>query len=225
MKIKFSTVGDGNYAMNPQTEKRGDRRVLRMAQHGCTHFLIFTSPLNHQVDLKDEALQDGLQKMGDLLLNAENVLVPGQEAVQVSCVSYMTFRRDNEYIEIPDKAANYAICGCFQKKEEDELHLLLPREGMAYRTAIAVELHYSMKPHVIVTKKLFRSETQRTPFYEVRFEKKASYVDGSVVYTIGQKPYRFPITEAMLGKTILIRTDNEIPRFESLTPGIILRNE
>ena len=225
MKIQFITAGDSNFAMNPQTEKRGGRRVLKMAQRGCTHFLIFTSPLNIVVDLKDEELLKKLEEMGDTLLSAVDTPLPQQEMIQVSCVDYMNFRRDNEFIVFRDNAAYYAICGCFLSKNDDTLSLLLPRDGMGYRTEIAVEIRYTMKPHVIETRKLLRKEVTRTPFYEVHFEKKTNYIDGSVVYTIGQQPYRYPITEAMLGKTILIRTDNEIPRFESAMPGVTLRNE
>lgn len=225
MKIEFDQASDSNYAMNPQTEKRTGRRLMRMAQHGCTHFLIVSSPLNVQVDLNDPAFKSRLAQMSDGLLNTVDGPLPGREEITVTCVSYMTFRRENEYIELPDKAANYAVCGCHLSRDNEVFRILIPTAGMGYRTSVAVELRYSMKPYVKVTKKFLRTETERTPFYEVIFEKKSSFVDGSVIYTIGQKPYRFAITEQMLGKAFLIRTDGEIPKFESTTPGVILRNE
>lgn len=225
MKVEFDLASDSNYVMNPQTEKRTGRRLMRMAQHGCTHFLIVSSPLNVQVDFSDAVFQGQLTQMSDDLLGACDSSLPGQEDITVTCVSYMTFRRDNEYIELPDKAANYAVCGCHLSRDSEKLRILIPTAGMGYRTSVAVELRYTMKPYIKVIKKLFRTETERTPFYEVNFEKKNSFVDGSVIYTIGQKPYRFAITKQMLGKPFLIRTDGEIPKFESTNPGVILRNE
>lgn len=225
MKIQFDLANDNNYAMNPQTEKRTGRRLMRMAQHGCTHFLIISSPLNVQVDVQDDIFQSYLIQLSDDLLNANAISLPGQEDITVTCVSYMAFRRDNEYIELPDKAANYAVCGCLLSRDGEVLRVLMPTAGMGYRTSVAVELHYTMRPYIKVIKKFLRTETERTPFYEVNFEKKSSFVDGSVIYTLGQKPYKFVITGQMLGKPFLIRTDGDIPKFESTTPGVILRNE
>lgn len=224
MKIEFASAGENNYAMNPQTEKRAGRRLMRMAQHGCTHFLIISSPLDVKVDIADKSLQDDLSKVEDLL-NAVDKTLPNHEKITVTCVSYLTFRRDNEYIELPDKAANYAVCGCHFSQDSDVFRVLMPMTGMGYHTHVAIELHYKMRPYVKVTKKFLRTEKERTPFYEVQFEKKNSFVDGCVFYTIGQKPYKFPVTQQMLGNTFLIKTDGEIPKFESTTPGVILQIE
>lgn len=223
MRIEFSTAGDNNYAMTPQIEKRGTRRVLQMAQYGCTHFLLISAPLNMNPDLADEALKNGLLQLGDNLTEAKELSVPGLEMFQVTCVSYMAFRKENGLLEIPDKAANYAVCGGLYSKDEDVFYILLPRTGMSYHTSVAVEISYSMRPHVKEVKKLFRTEREQTPFYEVNFEKKSSYVDGSIVYTIGKRPYSYPLTEQMMGKTILIRTDGEIPKFKSTSSGVILK--
>lgn len=225
MNIQFSSAGDNNFAMNPQTEKRGDRRLLRMAQRGCTHFLVLASPLNMKLDIQDKALQSKLEALGDALRDARELPLPQQEEITVSCISYMAFRKDNEYIDLPDKAANYAICGCHYRKEDDLFNVLLPTTGMGYHTSVAVEMHYRMKPYEKEVKKLFRKQVERTPFYEVCFEKKNSFIDGSIVYTIGKKPYRFPITQQMLGRTFLIKTDGEIPKFEADNAGVILRQE
>lgn len=223
MRIEFSTAGDNNYAMNPQTEKRGTRRVLQMTQYGCTHFLLISAPLNVEPDFSDETLKNGLMQLGDSLTEAKDLSVPGMEKLQVTCVSYMAYRKENGLLEIPEKAANYAVCGGLYSKDEDVFYILLPRAGMSYRTSVAVEITYSMRPHVKEVKKLFRTEREQTPFYEVNFEKKSSYADGSIVYTIGKRPYSYPLTEQMMGKTILIRTDGEIPQFKSTTSGVILK--
>lgn len=225
MKIEFISAGDNSYVMNPQTENRGGHRMLRMAQRGCTHFLIFSSPLSVQVNLTDPDFQERLAQMADELLKTKETPLPGQQAISVTCVSHMTFRRDNEYIELPDRAANYAVCGGLLSRDSETMRILIPTAGMSYRTSVAVEIRCSFKPYVKSVKKFLRTETERTPFYEVRFEKKESFVDGSILYTIGQRQYKFAITEQMLGKPILIRTDGEIPKFESTTPGVILRIE
>lgn len=225
MKIQFDVANDSNYAMNPQTEKRAGRRLMRMAQHGCTHFLIISSALGVQVDFNDSVLQSALVQLSDDLLHADNISLPILDDITVTCVSYMIFRRDNEYIELPDKAANYAVCGCHLSRDGEVLRILMPTAGMGFRTSVAVDLHYTMKPYVKVIKKFLRTETVRTPFYEVNFEKMSTFVDGSIIYTIGQKPYRFAITKQMLGKPFLIRTDGDMPKFESITPGVVLRIE
>ncbi len=224
MIIEFDFASDNNYAMNPQTEKRAGHHLLRMAQQGCTHFLVVASPLDVHIDFSESDTQNRLKQLADRLLDAKELPLPGQDGTTVTCVSYMTFRKDNGYIELPDKAASYAVCGCHLSRDGGIMRILVPTSGMGYRTSVAVELRYSMKPYVKVTKKFLRTETERTPFYQVSFEKKDSFVEGSVVYTIGQKPYRFFITEQMLGKSFLIKTDGEIPRFESTTPGVILHN-
>ena len=223
MRIEFSTAGDNNYAMTPQTEKRGAKRILRMAQHGCTHFLLISAPLNQKPNLEDAGLKEGLLQLGDKMLQAKELSVPGMEVFQVTCISYMEYRKESGLLELPDKAANYAVCGGLYSKEEDVFYIWLPRTGMSYHASVAVEISYSMRPHVKQIKRMFRTETERTPFYEVNFEKKSSYVDGSIVYTIGKRPYSYPLTEQMMGKTILIKTDGEIPQFRSTASGVILR--
>lgn len=225
MNIEFSTAGNTNFAMNPQTEKRGDRRLLRMAQRGCSHFLLFSAPLNQKIDIFDPTVHQLLQDHADTLLTAQDAPLDDTEKFLVSCISYMDFRKANEYIDLPDKAANYALCGCHYRKETDTLIVLLPTPGMGHTTSVAVEMRYSLRPYEKEIKKLFKTVRERTPFYEAYLEKKSAYVDGSIYYTIGKMPYRFPVTERMLGKKFLIRTDGEIPQLESSTDGVILRQE
>lgn len=225
MEIEFAVASDSNYAMNPQTEKRAGSRVMRMSHRGCTHFLVVFSPLDVQIDFNDPVFRDKLAQMSEELTSASDTPLPEQENITVTCVSHMEFRKANEYIMLPEKAGNYAVCGCYIGRDNAKMRLFAPAAGMRYRVSVAVELHYTMKPYMKVVKKVFRQEKERTPFYEVCFEKKSSLAEGSVIYTVGRIPYRFVVTEQMLGRPILIRTNGEIPKFESTTPGIILCNE
>lgn len=222
MRIIFQTANGERYAGSPQTEKRGDRRAIRFSYIGCTHYLLFQSPLDMSVKLDSSDVQEALLTMGDGVLDAREEALPGMERVLVSCVTHTELYRNNGYITIKDEAANYAICGVFF--QADQFQILLPLPGMSYTTAVAVELSYTLKPYMIEQKKgLFRKVTEQTDFYQVTFERKNSYISGTVYYTIGRQNYRFPVVEQMMGRTVLIKTNKEIPEFKSTTPGVVLK--
>lgn len=225
MRIIFQNANGERYAGSPQTEKRGDQRSIRFAYAGCTHYLLFRAPLDVSIDLEKQEVRDALEMMGGDLLYAMETEVPGVEKLTVTCVAHTDLYRNNGFINIKDEAANYGICGVFMMG--DQFQILMPLRGMAYTTAVAVELSYTLKPYVIEKKGgLFRRATvEKTDFYQVNFEKKTGYVNGTVYYTIGRQRYRFPVVEEMMGKTVLIRTNQEIPEFFSTTPGVILKKK
>ena len=225
MRIIFQNANGERYAGSPQTEKRGDRRSIRFSYAGCTHYLLFRSPLDVTIDLENQKLQDALMMLGDELLYAREMELPGMEKMAVTCVAHTDLYRNNGFIDIKDEAANFAVCGVFMMA--DQFQILLPLRGMSYTTQVAVELSYTLKPYVIEKKGgLFRRATQeQTDFYQVTFEKKNSYISGTVFYTIGRSNYRFPVVEQMMGRTVLIRTNREIPEFVSTTPGVILKKK
>lgn len=225
MRIIFQNANGERYAGSPQTEKRGDRRSIRFAYAGCSHYLLFRSPLNLTIDLGKQELRQALELLGDDLLYARETELPGTEKITVTCVAHTDLYRNNGFIDIKDEASNFAICGVFMMA--DQFQILLPLQGMSYVTQVAVELSYTLKPYVIEKKGgLFRRATvEQTDFYQVTFEKKSSYISGTVYYTIGRQNYRFPVVEQMMGKTVLIRTNREIPEFVSTTPGVILKKK
>ena len=222
MDLEFVRSTDSRYAMNPQIEKRQGSHRMRMAQHGCTHFLIMSSPLNVEVDFEDPKFQESMASIGEPL-DAKDTLLPGFGNVTVTCISYPEYRRNNEYIELPDRVAAYAVYGCLESG--GVLKIFLPMKGMIYQTSVAVDLRYSINPFMREVRRGFRRVTEQTPFYEVLFEKKNSFANGSVVYTIGNEPYRFAITENMLGRSVYIKSEKEMPRFEAAASGINLQRK
>lgn len=221
MKIQFQNADGSHYAGMPQTERRGDKRFLRFAYAGCTGYLLLRAPLEQPIDLLEETTQHAIAALGDRLRFGLEEQLPGLEQTTVRYVAHEELYRSNDCVEIPDGAANYAVCGVWETAEA--LRILLPLEGMASTASVAVELHYSVKPHMIQVKKgIFRTVTEQSDFYQVTFERKNGYTSGMVYYTIGNSGLRYPVMEKMIGATTLIKTNKQIPEFRSVTPGVTL---
>lgn len=222
MKIQLVTADGFHYAGTPQTEKRGEKRVIRFAYAGCSGYLLLRAPLEKPIDLHAETTQHALAALGDRILMGMEEQLPHMEYITVRYIAHEELYRSGDCIEIRDEAANYAVCGVLQSA--GVCRILLPLERMLYTTAVAVELYYSMEPHMIQVKKgLFRKGMEQSDFYRVHFERKSSYVDGMVYYTIGRSGIRFPVTERMMGATVLIKTNQQIPEFHAATPGVVLK--
>lgn len=224
MKIQLLNANGSHYAGTPQSEKRGAKRIIRFAYAGCSGYLLLRSPLEKQIDLHSETTQHALAVLGDRILGGQEVQLPQMEYITVRYISHDEIFRSGDCVEIRDDPANYAVCGVLKK--EDICQILLPLENMLYTTAVAVELYYSVEPYMIqVRKGLFRKVMEQSDFYWVRFERKPSYVDGMVYYTIGRSGTRFPVTERMLGASVLIKTNKQIPEFHAATPGVVLKKK
>lgn len=224
MKIQFQNADGCHYAGMPQTERRGDRRLLRFAYAGCTGYLLLRAPLEKPIDLLSETTQHAIAVLGDRLRFGVEEQLPGQEHTTVRFVSHDELYRGNDCVEIPDGAANYAVCGVWET--EGVLRILLPLEGMSSTASVAVELHYSVRPHMVqVRRGFFRTVTEQSDFYQVTFERKPGYTSDMVCYTIGNSGLRYPVMEKMIGSTTLIKTNKQIPEFHSVTPGVILKKK
>ena len=136
MRIIFQPANGERYAGSPQTEMRGDRRVIRFSYIGCTHYLLFQCPLDMSVKLDSGDVQEALLTMGDRVLDAREEALPGMEKVHVSCVTHTELYRNNGYIAIKDEAANYAVCGVFF--QADQFQIMLPLPVFSYTTALSV---------------------------------------------------------------------------------------
>lgn len=224
MKIQFQNANGGQYAGMPQTERRGDRRVLRFAYAGCSGYLLLRSPLEKPIDLMSEMTQHAILVLGDRIRFGLEEQLPNMEHITLRYISHEELFRCNDCVEIPDYAANYAVCGVCE--EGQEMQILLPLDGMSYTTSVAVELHYSIRPHMVeVRRGMFRRAMEQSDFYQVTFERKSGYASGMVYYTIGNNGLRYPVMEKMVGATTLIKTNKQIPEFHSATPGVILKKK
>lgn len=222
MNILFQQADSNCYASMPQTEKRADGRIIRFSHAGCTGYLLLQAPLSTPIDLSSAELQDALRLVGDALNSGRELPLPGTDRITVRYLSRAELHRGNDHAEIRDEAANHAVCGVWESGSE--FRVILPAQGMRYTTAVAVELSYSSVPHMVtVRKRFFRQETVQSDFYRVTFDQKINYSDGMVYYTIGTSKFRFPVTEKMMGRTVLIKTNKQCPEFHSANAGVILK--
>lgn len=222
MNILFQQADSNHYASMPQTEKRPDGRILRFSHDGCTGYLLLQAPLSTTIDLDSGKLQEALRLVADSLSSGRELPLPGTDRITVRYLSRAALHRSNDHTEIRDEAANHAVCGVWETG--NEFRVILPVQGMKYTTAVAVELSYTSTPHMVTVRKgLFRRETVQSDFYQVTFDQKINYSDGMVYYTIGTSKFRFPVTEKMMGRTVLIKTNKHCPEFHSANPGVILK--
>ena len=224
MRIVFYDADNNHYALHPACENRGNQRFITFSHVGCTGYLLFRAPLDQPIDLRSDQLRHALAELEDRFLYITEEKLSRMEQFSVRYVSHTDLFRNKSGIEIPEGAANYAVCGVW--KQGDELRILIPAKAMTYTTAVAMELHYSIKPHRKAVKKFFRTVFEETTFYQVTFERKPGYVNGTVFYTIGSSGIRYPVVEKMIGATTLINTYGQVPEFRSVAPGVkLIKNE
>lgn len=224
MKFVFREADGTHYAGAPQTEKVREQRFLRFVHSGCTSYLLLCAPLDKQIDLHSEKVQKAIAELPKDLTEDRAVSLPGMNHISIRWIKNDTLFCNNDHIEIRDEAANYAICGVLER--DGEFQILIPLQGMTYTTAVAVELRYSAEPYFVEVKKgFFRKELEQTDFCIVNFDHKPCYTNGMVYYTVGKSPCRYPVTERMMGATVLIKTKKQPLEFHSATPGVLLKKK
>lgn len=223
MKIVFQEAGGNRYAVRPQCERRGDKRVLGFRSAGCTGYLLFRAPLDKPIDLRSEVLQHAIALLEEKIRTSYDVKLPQMEHITMRYISQTEFYKGNNGVEIPETAANYAVCGVWETG--NEFQILLPRETAGSTTSVSVELSYSVRPYMTTVKKFFRTVQEQSDFYQVTFEHKSGYTSGMVFYTIGDSSVRYPVMEQMLGRSTLIKTYKQIPVFHAAVPGVVLKKK
>ena len=223
MKIVFQEAGGNHYAVRPQCERRGDKRVLGFRAAGCTGYLLFRAPLDKTIDLGSEAIQHAIAMLEEKVCTSYDVKLPQMEHITMRYISQAEFYKCSNGIEIPETAANYAVCGVWQVG--NEFRVLWPRETAGSTTSVSVELSYSLRPYIITQRKFFRTVQEQTDFYQVTFDRKPGYSNGMVFYTIGDSGVQYPVMEQMLGKSTLIKTFKKVPVFHTAVPGVVLKKK
>lgn len=222
MDIIFKDMDGTCYAMQPTIVKDQSPQKIRITlnQKGCGYFLIFCSPMSSPVEL---VIHDKLKKnfcaLGDKILSA-SAMNFGDMKAELTCMDYGKYIVSGNAIILPEKAGSYSICGAIYYQEKNLLEIYLPTDKISYQAQLSVDVKYHIEPFTIERKHLFRTEQVRTPFYRLRIEDKPNYISGSLYYTIGNMPFKFPISREMLGNEVFIRSGETYPVLKSDTNGI-----
>lgn len=220
MNIKFQDANGSHYARMPQTECRDNHRRIRFSYTGCTGYLILRSSLDKPANLLSEELQHAIVVLGDRIREAGDHQLPGMGYISVRYVSHSELFRGNDSVEVPDGAASYAVCGVLI--QGDEMRILLPKDSATSTTSVAVELTYSIRPHVITRRRFLHTVQEQTDYCQVTFERRVGYTSGMVYYTIGNSGLRYPVMEKMIGATTLIKNNRQALEFHVAVPGVTL---
>lgn len=213
------------YAMNPEVEKIQGQNYMKLVHSGCTHVLLLYAMLDEKINFMEENTKTLLKNLKEDILTGD-VLTFSDSSMKARIVDYVTIQKNRGSIQLPEIAANYAICACRYNQQDDSLKLYLPdRDLIRYQTTVSVEVKYKVEPYEIPVKKGFLGicgvEMQRTDFYKVLVgTEKSNFSSGDIVYTIDREPWKYPVTEEMKGREVLIKSGNGNPRvFQRLFRG------
>lgn len=229
MEIVLEKMNGKVYAMDPQIEKIQGQNRMRLAYTGCTHILLLYAFLEHKIDFLSEDMHERLKSLQKEVLSGESVRLPETD-MMVKMVDFLTLQKNKGNIQLPDIAANYAVCACRYRPQQDIMTLYLPdRSSLRYQATVSVEIKYKVEPYILSVKKGFLGlggmESRRTEYFRaVIGTEKSNFQSGDIVYTINKEPYRYPITKEMKGKELLIKSSDGIPpKFQATVPGITLK--
>lgn len=229
MKVLLDKMNSEVYAMNPQIERIQGQNQMTLAHLGCTHVFVFCAPLNMEIDLMDTNIQSGLKNIGGEIFRGNEIPLEISK-ITVKSIDFITLQKRKGCIFLPEKAANYAICACRYDSQNEVIHLFLPdRNSFKYQASVSVEITYSITPYTISAKKGFwgfgGTVEKQTDYYKVVVgTEKVDFPSGGIIYTLDDLPYKYPITEKMRGKEMLIKANNgRPPRFIAVLPGLTLK--
>lgn len=229
MEVILKKMDSKVYAMNPQIEKVQGINRMSLVHSGCTHVLLLCTSLDKEINLMDESVQNVLKEIEEEIMDGSEVKIPLTQ-ISARVIDFITLQKNRSCIVLPEIAANYSICACRYNMQTNQLHIYLPlRDSFKYQAMVSVEIQYSIRPYKTIVKKGFLglggAMEQETDYYRVIIgNEKSDFLSGSIVYTIEGEPYKFPITESMKGKELLIKTHNrKLPQFRTEVPGMTLK--
>lgn len=229
MEVILEKMNSHVYAIRPQVEKIQGQNYLKINYEGCTHILLLYRALDKKIDLLHEEIRLLLGKLEESVLTGEEVQLLDCQ-IKARTVNYVTMKKNKDVIPLPDIAANYAVCGCRYDKQNDQFRVYLPESvSSQYQATVSVEVIYHVEPYKIPVKKgLFGVggiEYRQTDYYKVTVgTEKTRFSSGDIVYISAGSNYKYPVTEHMRGKEVLIRGKSDTPpRFFSAVSGITLR--
>ena len=167
MKIILDKMDSRIYVMNPQIEKIQGQNRMTLLHSGCTHVLLLRTSLDEEIDIDSETLQKSLTGVeNNVLSGSEITLSDGKTAVWA--VDFITLQRNRNSIRLPEKAGNYAVCGCRYDNQSDVLTIYLPdKKSFRYQARVSIEVRYHIEPYRIIVKTgIFGRKEERTDFYK-----------------------------------------------------------
>lgn len=228
MEVILEKMNSQVYAIRPQVEKVQGKNYLKVSYEGCTHILLLRRALDEKINFLDEGIKAQLMQLEEQVLSGEEVMLPGNE-IKARTVSYVAMRQNRDTISLPDFAANYAICGCRYDSQKDQFRLYLPENvSSQYQTTVSIEIRYHVEPYAVSVKKgpfgIGGTEYRHTDFYKVKIgTEKSHFRSGDIVYTVAGNNYKYPVTDEMRGREVLIRSRGDTPpRFFSEVSGVTL---
>lgn len=228
MEVILEKMNSQVYAIRPQVEKVQGQNYMKINYEGCTHILLLCRALDNKIDFLDEEVRMQLQQLEEKVLSGEEVPMSGN-GIKARTVSYVAMRQNRDVIALPDLAANYAVCGCRYDRQKDQFRLYLPESASSqYQTVVSIEVSYHVEPYTVPVKKGFLglggTEYCRTDFYKaIIATERSHFCSGDIVYTVSGSNYKYPVTDKMKGKEILIRSMGDAPpRFFSEVSGVTL---
>lgn len=202
MKCKLVEFDDKHYASNVSQSDM----TLKWNALGNTHNLIVRGAYGSNI-VFSETERSALERVPN------EQLFSGKE-IRYDENRYLTFFPKgyvNNY-QITACPAAYAVFCCSYEQETDTCTLFVPNDACLYQCNVAsqIEVHISLEP----VKKSFFSRKPAKTYYSVSIPMIPGYVDGSLQYRFDGCKYRYPITKAMLGKSV------SIPAYEGRPPQI-----
>lgn len=229
MNVVLEKMDGQVYAMSPIIERIGGQNQMRLAYSGCTHILLLCAKLDQKIGFMDEATRELVKNLNSDILSGKKISLCEQPQVTAWTVDFMTFQRNLGKIQLPEMAANYAVCACCHDQQTDVLSLYLPeRVSVQYQATVSVEIPYKVEPYRISVKTGFlgmREELQDTDFYKATVgTENSNFHSGDIVYKVSAEKYLYPVPERMKGREFLIRSKKGAPpEFSSAVSGITLR--
>ncbi len=222
MTIECRSFNANGYLMNPTVDAL---HKLHLQEKGCSHFLLFSYPANRKPQLTETNVPVILGKL-DTLMDGGKIYIKDIDA-NVQCINRQIYLSNGSAIQLDVVASGYTVLGAIYDKESDTLYVYWPNSIESAHFAVSVEIKYQVRRHTVEEGSflgfkvtgflghLSKPKQVETDFCEVFFNAAPDYIDGSITYTIGDNPYKYPITKAMLGRWILIKSPlgSRLPEF------------
>ncbi len=221
MRIATESTNSNVYVQSPSFDQQS--RKISLMQKGCSHFMLIEADISDTTDIGGEAFRTALENAADSILLRDEPMGLQGTSVRLCMITLQSYLQSGMKIPVNLATGIYTILGCLYRQAEDTLYVFFPQNLQYSQVIVKMEVKYSIEPYFIEKIKFpFRKVQERTPYYCVHFDECRDYQEGSIYYTIGDSGPRYPITGAMMGRSVLIKSPDKIPEFGANTRGIVL---
>ena len=203
MKIELLNF-DNNHCATGLTESDN---MLKWDASGHTHNLIIRDDYGTRIEFS-KADKLGIEKYEtEKILSGEEFCYTDTRFFVVLPKSYI----DNYSFSV--NPATYAVFCCEYDSESDICKIYIPSDDCLYQCDVSASVEVRITKEPLRKKKLF-SRAEEKQYYTVNIPNIPGYTDGGLFYSFEGYNYAYPITNAMLGKSI------RIPDYDSKPPKI-----